>query len=76
MENVKEKLLNTPIDQLDLSQDCIANLRKMQVRKLQDIIDKGWHGLRESQAFNYISFNEVVKLLADNGIVHLMEKSS
>lgn len=76
MENVKEKLLITPIEQLDLSQDCIANLRKMQVRKLQDIIDKGWQGLRDSQGFDYISFNEAVKLLADNGIVHLMEKSN
>lgn len=46
----------------------------MQIGKLQDVVDIGWQGLREKQGFDYIHFNEVVRFLTDNGIVHSMER--
>lgn len=74
MKDGREKILFIPIEQLNLSQNCIINLKNMQIGKLQDVVDIGWQGLREKQGFDYIYFNEVVRFLTDNGIVHLMER--
>jgi len=69
-----EELLLIPVNQLELSNDCIENLQSMHISNLHDLIKKGWQGLREMDGFDYIRFNEVVRLLTKHDLIHLLER--
>lgn len=69
-----EELLLIPVNQLELSNDCIENLQSMHISNLYDLIKKGWQGLREMDQFDYIRFNEVVRLLTKHDLIHLLER--
>jgi hypothetical protein len=76
METNRENILSVPVEQLPLTEDCVANLKGLHLNTLQEIIDRGWQNLRETKGFDYICFNEVIRLMAANDIVHLMDRSN
>lgn len=74
MENSKLEILDRPISDLDLSAGCKAYLENNGIDELRDVIGKGWKGMRETDAFNYIHFNELVRFLDEADLVHLLQK--
>lgn len=74
METAKEKILQTPIEQLDLNVECKSNLKELGISTLQEFINKGWKWLREQEAFDYVRFNMVIRFLDKNGLLHLLER--
>jgi len=73
MDNAKEKLLITRISELQLSDDCVTGLNKLNVSTLKDLDGKGWQSLRDSDGFSYIWFNELVRFLGKCDILDLLE---
>lgn len=66
-------LLAQPINDLNLSIACKENLKCMNVTTLQEFIDKGWSSIRSCSHFEPLLFNEVISLLRENDLLHLME---
>ncbi len=73
LESLRDMILTMPFDQLGLSKECLESLRDMKLYCLQEFIDKGWQSMRDTAGFNYRHFNEVIKLLNEKGLLHLME---
>lgn len=61
MEQEKVNTLEQPIEQLDLSPESLAYLKHSGLNTLNDVIEKGWKGLRELKDFDYLTFNELVR---------------
>jgi hypothetical protein len=76
METAKEKILLTSIEQLDLNAECKSNLNELGISTLQEFINKGWKWLREQKAFDYVSFNMVIRFLDEKGLLPLLERKS
>ena len=73
METAKDKILQTPIEQLDLNGDCKANLKRLGISTLQEFINRGWQWLRQQDDFDYVRFNMVIKFLDEKGLLYLLE---
>ncbi len=74
MGNSKLEILEQPVADLNLSAGCKKYLKNNGIGKLSEVTDKGWKGMRETDGFDYVLFNEVVRFLNAAGLVHLMEK--
>jgi hypothetical protein len=74
MDNSKLEILDRPVSDLNLSADCKTYLKNNGIDKLVDVTNKGWKGMRETDGFDYVLFNEVIRFLDGAGLVHLMEK--
>jgi hypothetical protein len=74
MENSKLEILEQPVSDLNLSAGCKTYLKNNGIGKLREVICKGWKGMRQTDGFDYVLFNEVIRFLDDAGLVHLMEK--
>ena len=66
--------MQLPIEQLNLSPDCINYSKELGFSNLQEITSKGWGELQSMKGFNYIWFNEIVKFLDSIQMLHLLEK--
>jgi DNA-directed RNA polymerase alpha subunit len=75
MKDNKIKILESPIEELRLSEKCKTYLRAFGFKSLTEVVQQGWAGLRESNNFDYISFNEIISLLNSFDLVYLMENS-
>ena len=62
-----------PIEQLDLSVECIEYSKFLGFRNLAELTGKGWGFLQSMEGFNYIWFNEIVRFLGAKGLLNLLE---
>ncbi|RYG12322.1 MAG: hypothetical protein EOO07_19235 [Chitinophagaceae bacterium] len=67
------QILNQPIDEINVSNDCRSYLKKQGFSNLQEVIAKKWNGLREMDGFDYRKFNELIKFLQSQNLLSLME---
>lgn len=74
MGNSKLEILEQPVVDLNLSAGCKKYLKNDGIDKLIEVTNKGWKGMRETDGFDYVLFNEVIRFLDAAGLVHLMEK--
>jgi DNA-directed RNA polymerase alpha subunit len=76
MEKQKVKILEQPIEQLNLSQESKAYLKNSGFNNLKEVIETGWQGLRELKDFDYLRFNELVRFLDSCNLIHLLDKQN
>jgi hypothetical protein len=74
MEIAKEEILLIPIERLELNNESKSSLKSLGINNLQDFIDKGWKWFHDQKNFDYIWFNRVIRILDENGLLHLLEK--
>jgi hypothetical protein len=70
----KEEILGSPVCQLKASPEFIKHAQKMGFETLGDITSVGWGELQRHEKFTYSWFNELVRILEEHHILHLLEK--
>jgi hypothetical protein len=65
--------LQLPFEQMELSPECILNLKTMGLNNLKDAAALGWQGLRDLYGFNYIYFNELVRFLESRQLTYILQ---
>ncbi len=66
-------LLHSPIDELDLSSGCKSELQYLGFNNLNEVVSKGWQGLREMKGFSYSWFNELIRFLDTHQLTYVLE---
>jgi len=74
MDKSKLEILEQPLSDLNLSPGCKTYLKNNGICRLTEVTCKGWKGMRETDGFDYVLFNEVIRFLDEAGLVYLMEK--
>jgi len=73
MEENKLVMLNQQIDELCISDDCKLYFKRQGFASLQEVVAKGWAGLRAMENFDYIKFNELIRFLRSQNLLSLMD---
>lgn len=66
-------MLTDAIGNLKLSDKCKSYLEGLNINSLQDFISKGWGYYHEGQKQDKRLFNEVIRYLSKNDLLHHME---
>jgi hypothetical protein len=70
----KREILCTPLCQIKASPEFKQQAQEMGFETLSHITSVGWGELQRHEKFTYSWFNELVCILEDHQILHLLEK--
>lgn len=70
------EILNQQIDDLSLNDECKLYLKQQGFSNLQEIVAKGWAGLRALDNFDYIQFNVLIRFLKSHNLLSSLENQA
>ncbi|MFD0795469.1 hypothetical protein ACFQZX_17740 [Mucilaginibacter litoreus] len=70
----QQEILSMPVCQLGASSGFVKKTQAMGFETLRQVTAKGWGALQQHEQFDYLWFNELVRLLEDCRLLHMLEK--
>jgi len=71
---IKPIILDRPIENLGFSGGLEQYLRLREILSLEAIVKKSWREWRALSGFDYILFNELVRFLDSENLVHFLDQ--